>query len=405
MIDEQGCNGIGHHQLCCPPGADVPQCGWYYHNNGKCGGSKCPVGMFEIGSNNMYCRKSYQPACCFGTATSMHLHDSCSWSADFPGCDSGVCVDDHVEFARSMTGSGGAFCEEKRNQDPFSNAKAPREERKYCCRDDLPDQKWSECEWSSHLGLLPQDWANSKGYCLSGCPDDKVRVAMDHNTKECTRGARSKCCTPAYSTVTKETPKEDDDLNYALNIFLDNPVCTNETQSYRYESQEIAISRLSKILYTSVSTGTVNTWDKRVGAKYEYLKYKSIRSWAQTDDYALEIGSEKLPESIVCQLSYYNDWIGDEDDGLTCYAGTSDISKRSLDGSLDSLLYSRYRERQDVSSTSPCDLQKRDTRTNRYVYSPFLGRTVELITFTLSVRCLPFHPAVILLSFLTLPTG
>lgn len=317
MIDEQGCNGIGHHQLCCPPDEDVPKCGWYYHNNGKCGGSKCPVGMFEMGSNNMYCSKSYQPACCFGTSTSMHLHNSCSWSADFPHCDSGTCESDDVELASSMTGSGGAFCSQKSNQDPFSNAKQPREERKYCCRDDLEDQKWTDCDWHSHLGLFPSDWAGSKGYCLSGCPDSKVRVAMDHNTKECTRGARSKCCTPAYSTVAKRAPSEDEELEDALDVFLDNPVCTNDTQSYRYDSQEIIIARLSKILYASVSLSTINTWDSLVGGKYESLKYKTLREWAQSDEYAFEVGSVKLPESIVCQLSYYNSLIGG-DDILSC---------------------------------------------------------------------------------------
>lgn len=40
MVDQEGC-GSGKHQLCCPPD-DVPTCGWYTHNNGKCD-QKCPV--------------------------------------------------------------------------------------------------------------------------------------------------------------------------------------------------------------------------------------------------------------------------------------------------------------------------------------------------------------------------
>lgn len=41
MVDQGGCLS-GKHQLCCPPD-DVPTCGWYTHNNGKCD-QKCGDG-------------------------------------------------------------------------------------------------------------------------------------------------------------------------------------------------------------------------------------------------------------------------------------------------------------------------------------------------------------------------
>lgn len=381
MTDEQGCNGIGVHQLCCPPGDEVPKCGWYDFNNGKCGG-KCPTAMFEIGSNSMYCRSGYQAACCFGTATAMHLHNQCSWSKDFPNCNSGQCASDNSELAKSMTGSGGAFCKQIGGGDPFSNTKPPRQERKYCCRDDLKDQRWTDCEWESHIGVFPMDWASSSGFCLSGCPSDKVRVAMDHNTKECTRGARAKCCTPAYSTIVKKSPKEDEELADALEMFLDNPVCTNNTQSYRYDSQETVIARLSAILYGSVSLDTVNTWDSKIGAKYKYLKYKSIREWARDDEYALRIGSTKLPESIICQLSLYNNIIGGGD-VLKCYEGTSDRPKRSRDFSFDTLSYSTAHD--DFSPISIRGLQKRDQEYKINIISGLTGATVKLSVFAISV--------------------
>ncbi|KAH3208918.1 hypothetical protein KXV77_008480, partial [Aspergillus fumigatus] len=33
MVDQTGCDGLGVHQLCCPPDAELPTCGWYTHHN------------------------------------------------------------------------------------------------------------------------------------------------------------------------------------------------------------------------------------------------------------------------------------------------------------------------------------------------------------------------------------
>jgi hypothetical protein len=63
MLDETGCGGSGTRAFCCPASQALPTCGWYTHNNGKCDNS-CPSGTVEVGSNDMYCRKNYQAACC-----------------------------------------------------------------------------------------------------------------------------------------------------------------------------------------------------------------------------------------------------------------------------------------------------------------------------------------------------
>ncbi|PCD20892.1 hypothetical protein FGRA07_05044 [Fusarium graminearum] len=191
---------------------------------------------------------------------------------------------------------------------PFSSKRKVGQERKYCYRDDLKDQKWSDYEWESHIGVIPKNWGGL-GYCISGCPSDKVRVAI------------AKCCTPSFSTTVTKNP-EDKELADALEIFLDKPVCTNETQSFRYESRELVISRLTRMLYSSVSLDTVATWDSKVGGKYKNLKYKSLRDWSRSDDYAIRLGSTRLPETIVCQLDFYNKNLGGED-VLKCYQGTS----------------------------------------------------------------------------------
>lgn len=49
MWDSTVCS-FGQYTFCCPPDAELPKCGWYTHNNGKCN-SECPSGYTEIGSN------------------------------------------------------------------------------------------------------------------------------------------------------------------------------------------------------------------------------------------------------------------------------------------------------------------------------------------------------------------
>lgn len=359
MIDDQGCNEIGHHQLCCPPADEAPKCGWYGHKNGKCNEMQCPTGMVEVGSNNMHCNKktSYQAACCTATTRSMHLYNGCNWTPEYPNCNKGSCGSS-LELARSWTGSGGAFCNDIPNQDAFSNEYYGREERKYCCRDDLPDQKWSECEWYTNLGLFPKDWAKSKGYCLSGCPDDKVRIAMDHNTKACSRGARAKCCTPAYASTKSTSPKDDKELADALDVYLDKPQCVKDTQSYRFKAQDIVIDRLYKMLFGSVGLDTINTWDTKVGSKNRNLKYKGLRTWARKDERALTEGADKITGMIVCEMEAWNRYIGGED-WYKCHAGKRDLPKRSLTTSSD-LFLSDYHQDLNTSSANIPSLQKRD---------------------------------------------
>ncbi|CAG1959305.1 unnamed protein product [Fusarium graminearum] len=246
---------------------------------------------------------------------------------------------------------------------PFSSKRKVGQERKYCYRDDLKDQKWSDYEWESHIGVIPKNWGGL-GYCISGCPSDKCYNG----------GARAKCCTPSFSTTVTKNP-EDKELADALEIFLDKPVCTNETQSFRYESRELVISRLTRMLHSSVSLDTVATWDSKVGGKYKNLKYKSLRDWSRSDDYAIRLGSTRLPETIVCQLDFYNKNLGGED-VLKCYQGTSvrPKSKRSLDLLLDALSYTSIQG--DTSPAYNHGLFKRDQQYEIRTISRLTGAQV-----------------------------
>lgn len=235
-----------HSKLCCPPDYDVPTCGWYNHNNGKCD-NQCPSGSVEIGSNDKYCEKksysgtlsvrTYQAACCSTDTDSMQLYSQCSWSG-WPLCQASTC--DKSTVAHSPFGSGDAICHGV-NDDYISEDNAFKAE--YCCDQDDDDSKWSECAW--YGGPKSND---PIGYCSSTCPSGLVRVSMDQSG--CAGGsARARCCKPDYKTLHKRQSDEDEKEEllldrksthacfcmfyeaanvYLLTIeFLNTPVCTN----------------------------------------------------------------------------------------------------------------------------------------------------------------------------------
>ncbi|EYB25397.1 hypothetical protein FG05_30429 [Fusarium graminearum] len=129
------------------------------------------------------------------------------------------------------------------------------------------------------------------------------------------------------------------------------------------------------MLHSSVSLDTVATWDSKVGGKYKNLKYKSLRDWSRSDDYAIRLGSTRLPETIVCQLDFYNKNLGGED-VLKCYQGTAvrPKSKRSLDLLLDALSYTSIQG--DTSPAYNHGLFKRDQQYEIRTISRLTGAQV-----------------------------
>ncbi|KAJ4179366.1 hypothetical protein NW767_014633 [Fusarium falciforme] len=224
MVDETGCFE-GVHQLCCPPEGDTPTCGWYTHHNGKCK-QKCPEGTFEIGSLNKHCRSNYQSACCSTGSSNTKLYDQCFWT-EGPKCDKFACAPDLEKVASSSTGSGGATCD-ARNWGP--ETPDTLQERKYCCEKKGENQRWGDCKWYDNVG--PGAPESYDSFCRSGCPNDRVRVAMDTfwNTEKgvgagCLGGAKSKCCLPKSATITKRESPHDSTLRDALAAFVQRPIC------------------------------------------------------------------------------------------------------------------------------------------------------------------------------------
>jgi len=223
MTDGSGCDGYGAHQLCCPPNQDLPTCGWYTHNHGKCD-NQCPLGKTEIGSNNAYCQtgsmnglyglQRYQAACYTSTTENLKLYDQCSWT-QWPECyKDASCPGSNELVAASGDGNGAAVC-----WGSYSRREA--DYRKYCCDNDDENSKWSDCAW--HKDQSQGSTLQPAVLCYANCPENTVRVAMDSH--ECHGAAQAKCCTPNIKTITKRQSSEDDMYEMYLKIFLGDPVC------------------------------------------------------------------------------------------------------------------------------------------------------------------------------------
>jgi len=138
-------------------------------------------------------------------------------------CDNGVCS--NTETAVSTTGSGGAVCNLRKYS--INGGTFEVQERKYCCDASDENSQWADCKWYNNIGFGPagRSWSEDN-YCISGCPADRVRVAMDKYGGGCIgKGARSKCCLPKSQTITKREGQLDSEYRYALTDFLEEPYC------------------------------------------------------------------------------------------------------------------------------------------------------------------------------------
>lgn len=326
MADQEGCDGIGVHKFCCPPDSPLPTCGWYTHHNGNCD-QKCPDGTIEVGSNSMYCKKNYQAACCTSDTDSMKLYGKCNW-AQFPLCMNGNC-DGSTELTSSSTGSGGAQCNIKEWSGPGSAAIFQK--RKYCCDTSSSDTKWDQCKWYDNIGFGPSN--AREGYCRSGCPSDTVRVAMDkHDFQECPGGgAKSQCCVPSFTTITKRDTEQVTEFGTALDTFLKdqagycNPENKENGWKVRRATQSPAASSSLSIrqdntaetdplliieedfsdMVSDYNLGLIRIWDDKVTGYFPDLTFSKVWSWLTSDEgswFRQNYAWDGLALGVVCSL-------------------------------------------------------------------------------------------------------
>jgi chitinase len=158
------------------------------------------------------------------------LYDKCTWAAQ-PNCDKGQCTGSKsTVIALSTSGSGGSICDGRTWTDAIGQfgPKDAYQQRKYCCDQSDSKKTWEDCQWfDSYQGLVPK--ASLNNWCASGCPPDRVRIAMDKDGDQCRNkaGARAKCCTVGYKTIKKRSQLLQEEYASSLAEWISSGTCTS----------------------------------------------------------------------------------------------------------------------------------------------------------------------------------
>jgi chitinase len=74
-----------------------------------------------------------------------------------------------------------------------------------------------------------------KDYCFSGCPNDKVRIAMDQHRDGCKGdGGKSMCCSANYVTEKKRSYTDSESrLESEVKAFMENPDCGSDAYNFK----------------------------------------------------------------------------------------------------------------------------------------------------------------------------
>lgn len=68
------------------------------------------------------------------------------------------------------------------------------------------------------------DSAAVDGYCASGCPNDRVRVALETRNGCEGDGGRARCCKPKYITLSKRSYTDaETSLEQSVKEFMNDP--------------------------------------------------------------------------------------------------------------------------------------------------------------------------------------
>jgi len=373
MYDETGCGGDGHHSFCCPPGEEIPKCGWYNHDRGKCQKStSCPPKMVEIGSNQMYCdnKPDVQTACCETTSKSMKVYATCQWGT-YPDCDAKpVCGDEYYYFpmVESGGGSGGLQCNNLKNDLGVDILGV--QTRKYCCNTQS-QPKFTDCRMYRAEG--PMISGQEPGVCRSNCPSDRVRVAIDWPFQVCSAyevGGQAWCCKTDYSHEEWKPNERIADYKDDMAKWVKNPTCPNPSKVFkRHElsssSTELAVRAVKgnaetiEELLTNI-LGLVGSqimlsqlrlvWNQHIRPRYPWLQITYMSNYIRQNWRIDWEGPAAFARKVLCNPRFWADQIeaflsGNEDDGSdvlnctetsVCYSnGNCDDPWGDVDGTVD----------------------------------------------------------------------
>ncbi|KAI4621511.1 hypothetical protein J4E80_003881 [Alternaria sp. BMP 0032] len=359
MIDETGCGGRGLHSC----------------------------GSVEVGGNNEYCKKvlTYQAACCTTDTRSMKLYTKGEWG-EAPNCDktSGCPVSDPKKtdmIGGASRGSGGAVCNAYYK---FQlEAVDPPEERKYCYDSSDKKERFSDCEFYTNHGFIPSGAPD--GWCLSGCPNNRVRVGLSYGGDCAEWSYKALCCVPNISeTIQIENPKLEE-YRDALEEYIKDPRCSvpqtfgkrdslslikRDLDSPYDVTHQLLLGLIAKTASSSMYDLMSEAWNKAMGTTYSSLKFPKLREFVTELDIYKSRGPIEVAYEIMCSLNYWNSRAAGGSKTLVCYDPSYDkdaASPARLARSIPSRHHHHhYVHRHALSHSSDHTLAKRVGRARDY---------------------------------------
>ncbi|KAH7469659.1 hypothetical protein FOMA001_g14888 [Fusarium oxysporum f. sp. matthiolae] len=347
FFDETGCGSDGGHTFCCPALYMLPRCGWYGKGDDMCGKGNdlCPSGMGEVASLQMYCsaKQHVQAGCCTTDATSMKVYQTCQWGS-YPDCDSdGGCpgknMDSHNTklLAYSNSSSGGGVCNQKKNE---LGTNVPSVQlQKYCCDVHDQDIRFEDCQIMKDVGPFPDKPGLSPYFCYSGCPPDRIRVAIDTEVESCSYakiGGWAFCCKSSFGYKKRNENPKVTAIKDVIRHWANEPTCPNKRSDLDKRSSSpggISANTTTDIeLFSRADTGSIDiddilgdilsrtgspdildaaetSWDSLVEPVFPELTIKNIKRYLGVGSRWENEGPRASANRIVCNPHSSSAWI------------------------------------------------------------------------------------------------
>jgi chitinase len=196
----------------------------------------------------------------------------------------------------------------------------PPNERKFCYDASNSKERFSDCIWYGGVGtMLP---GAPKNWCLSGCPNNRVRIAMGYDKKCANFSYRALCCVPHMVDVIQiENPKLQE-YRDALSQYTKNPRCEVEApfskrdsfalikREQKYPYDITAQILLSLLTVSGGGSGMITlmeeAWNSAMGTRFNNLHFPRVREFLQKLHTWTSRGPIEMTQQIMCNLNYWN---------------------------------------------------------------------------------------------------
>ncbi|KAK2675028.1 Ankyrin repeat [Fusarium oxysporum f. sp. vasinfectum] len=200
-------------------------------------------------------------------------------------------------LAYSGSGSGGGVCNQKKNE---LGTNVPSVQlQKYCCDVHDEDIRFEDCQIMKDVGPFPDKPGLSPYYCRSGCPPDRIRVAMDTEVEPCSYakiGGWAFCCKSSFGYKKRNQNPKVTAIKDVIRHWANEPTCPNKRSDLdkRSSSPEELFSRadtgsididdilgdiLSRTGSPDILDAAETSWDNLVEPVFPELTIKNIKRY------------------------------------------------------------------------------------------------------------------------------